>query len=147
MLSQTGVYALQAVLRLAENGNGRTPASALADELGIPRNYLAKVLQRLARAGMLRSARGPRGGYALTSPPALLTVAQVVAPFEDFGTPTSCLLGGPCDPADPCAAHARRSAWTDAALKILNQTTLADLLSDAPREGWETAAIPSENDR
>jgi Rrf2 family nitric oxide-sensitive transcriptional repressor len=147
MLSQTGIYALQAVLRLAGHGNARTPASELADELGIPRNYLAKVLQRLARAGMLRSSRGPGGGYRLTVPPESLTVAQVVAPFQELTAPTACLLGGACSPSEPCAAHERRAAWSDAGMDILNQTTLADLLSGTPLNGRKPASILPEVDR
>jgi DNA-binding IscR family transcriptional regulator len=96
---------------------------------------------------MLGSCRGPGGGYSLTPSPASLTVAQIVEPFEDFRTPESCLMGGPCDPARSCAAHARRTSWTDATMELLHQTTLADLLPRAPRDGWEAAAIPSENDR
>jgi DNA-binding IscR family transcriptional regulator len=59
MLSQTGLYALQAVLRLAERGDAKTSASALAEELGIPRNYLAKVLHASPARGCSDPAAGP----------------------------------------------------------------------------------------
>lgn len=133
MLSQTGVYAVQALLHLAAQPNGRhVPAGSVARDLGIPATYLAKVLQRLARHGILESTRGARGGYRLSGNPTEITVAAVVAPFEGMAGRETCLLGGPCDPARPCSAHARRAAWNAAALKILQQTTLADLLTGAP---------------
>ena len=96
MLSQTGMYALQALLHLAELGTDAQVTSAtLARSLGIPGTYLAKVLQRLAREGILDSARGARGGYRLAVDPAQLTVAAVVEPFQELRALETCLLGGP----------------------------------------------------
>ncbi len=147
MLSQTGVYALQALLHLAAHQNGApVPAAVMARELGIPGTYLAKVLQRLAREGILEATRGARGGYRLIPEPARLTVAQVVTPFQDFRAPDACLLGGPCSPDTPCTAHARRSAWNAAALDILERTTLADLLSGAPVPPLRSLAFPPPED-
>jgi Rrf2 family protein len=147
MLSRTGVYALQALLHLAAHRDGaRVSAGVIARELGIPGTYLAKVLQRLAREGILRSSRGARGGYRLAADPCRLTVAAVVTPFEDLRTQDTCLLGGPCDPLRPCTAHARRSAWNEAALDILEKTTLADLLSGAPVGSLRSLAYPTSEE-
>lgn len=143
MLSQTGLYAVQALLHLAAHQNGRQiPAAVVARELGIPGNYLAKVLQRLAREGIVESTRGARGGYRLAGDPARITVADAVAPFQELRSAERCLLGGACDPHDPCPAHERRSAWNAAALMILEQTTIADLASGAPL-GAPAAAEPN----
>lgn len=132
MLSRTGLYAVQALLHLAIHQNGsQVSAAAMAGELGIPANYLAKVLQRLAREGIVESTRGARGGYRLTGDPARISVADAVAPFQELRSSERCLLGGTCDPHDPCPAHERRAAWNAAALQILEQTTLADLASGA----------------
>lgn len=149
MLSQTGLYALQALLHLAVHGNGhQVPAAAMARELGIPGTYLAKVLQRLAREGILDSTRGARGGYRLAVDPGDLTVATAVAPFEDFRGPDRCLMGGTCDLENPCSAHTRRAAWNAAALRILEQTTLADLVAGAPMAPPRSAEpLPPEEPR
>lgn len=149
MLSQTGLYALQALLFLANQEEGAAVSAAgIARELDIPATYLAKVLQRLAQERILEGARGRRGGYRLVADPKRLTVAAAVAPFDGVGTPKVCLMGGPCHPDRPCAAHARRSAWTSAAREILEQTTLTDLLSGAPLEDLPSVAIQtSENPR
>jgi Rrf2 family protein len=144
MLSQTGVYALQALLHLAAHGKGaRVPAGVMARDLGIPGTYLAKVLQRLAREGILESCRGARGGYRLGADPAHLTVAAVVTPFQNLRASDTCLRGGPCNPLEPCTAHARRFAWNAAALDILEKTTLADLLSGGPVGSLQSLAYPS----
>ena len=133
MLSQTGTYALQACLFLALQRPGEAvSAAAMATELDIPGNYLAKVLHRLAREGILVSLRGAKGGFRLAWEPGLLTVAAIVGPFQELRPARLCLLGGPCDLDNPCSAHERRTAWTAAALRILEQTTLADLLQGTP---------------
>ena len=145
MLSQTGVYALQAVLHLARMGRGvSVSAAAVAEELDLPATYLAKVLHRLGRDGVLLSTRGSRGGYRLAQDPAVVTVAHVVAPFQELRPSRTCLLGGPCDLDNPCSAHARRTAWTAAALEILERTTIADLLEGTPLPGDLSAQVHTE---
>ncbi|MBT8337890.1 MAG: Rrf2 family transcriptional regulator, partial [Gemmatimonadetes bacterium] len=101
-------------------------------DLDVPPTYLAKVLHRLAQEGVLRSSRGARGGYRLAGEPSEVTVAAVVAPFQEMRPSRICLLGGPCDLENPCSAHERREAWSSLALQMLESTTLADLLNGTP---------------
>jgi Rrf2 family protein len=147
MLTLTGLYALQALLYLAgRDGTAQVTASAMARELDIPGTYLAKILQRLVRERMLESTRGPRGGYRLLTDPAELTVADAVTPFQELQTRQICLLGGPCDLDNPCTAHARRSAWNARTLELMQQTTLADLLSGVPMEGLAPVGESTQED-
>jgi Rrf2 family iron-sulfur cluster assembly transcriptional regulator len=132
MLSRGGLYALQAALHLAQHSDGESVSAArVAEGLSLPPEYLAKVLRRLAVEGILESTRGARGGYSLAHDPELLTVAQVVHPFEEVTPPNVCLLGGPCHSERPCPAHLRRLEWNAAREKILAATTLADLLPES----------------
>jgi Rrf2 family protein len=59
----------------------------IAGKYRVSTHHLAKVLRRLARAGVLHAARGARGGYRLAGNPKRLTLMDVIAPFEDIGTP------------------------------------------------------------
>lgn len=134
MLSQTAEYALRAVLYLARQEEGRrVQTSELAEALSIPRNYLSKTMSTLVGRGVLDSARGPRGGFRLAIRPTALTVARVVDTFDPPGARSGCLLGGgPCRPDDPCSAHGR---WSGVALTVRTffiETTVADLVADAP---------------
>lgn len=133
MLSLTSDYALRAVLVLARAPDGAPmPADAIADAIGAPRNYLGKTLNALARAGLVRSARGPTGGYALAVAPDALPLARVVAVFDAPREDARCLLGArPCDRTHPCAAHHRWTAIADAQRAPLASTMVADLLPDA----------------
>ena len=69
-ISGTTQYALRAVLFVAEHGSDEpVRVDAIAAALNVPRNYLSKTLHTLARAGVLRSGRGPRGGFQLVDRP------------------------------------------------------------------------------
>ena len=144
MLSITSDYALRAVLLLGRAYGGRPlRADEIADATGAPRNYLAKTLNALAKAGVVTSARGPQGGFALAVAPSALSVARVVDCFDEPRPQTRCLLGtGPCDAARACAAHHRWTAVTAARREPLATTTVADLIGDrAPAA--DAASLPT----
>ncbi len=131
LLSQTAEHALRAVLYLARHrAKGLVPASEIARALGAPRNYLSKTLQRLAQRGLLRSARGPKGGFELLVDPEAISASQILdAVGESVGPLATCLLGDlPCDPSDPCEVHARWNALVEQVLRPLELTSMADLL-------------------
>jgi Rrf2 family protein len=134
MLSATTDYALRAILTLARApGRGVLRAEQIADAIGAPPNYLAKTLNQLARAGLLASARGPAGGFALAIAPETLTLATIVDLFEQPRRSPVCLLGArPCDATAPCIAHARWSDVTTTRRAPLLETTIADLLGTDP---------------
>jgi Rrf2 family protein len=128
LLSQTAEYALRAVLHLAAQSDGRSVrVPELAEATGVPRNYLSKTLHQLARAGVLRSSRGPTGGFRIAGDATRLTLQQVVAPFND-ADPRRCLMHDrPCGGARPCALHGR---WAPVAQRLdafFRTTTVADL--------------------
>ena len=130
LVSQTVEYALRAVLQIARDPDGApVRVGDIAEALDVPRNYLSKTLHRLARAGILTSARGPTGGFQLTTAPEDLPLAEIAAPFVAVGQRT-CLLGQPaCGDDRPCAAHSRWKLVTQQAEDFFSQTTIADLLA------------------
>lgn len=128
MLSQTAQYAVRTVIRLAEAGPDRRTVGQLADELRVPQNYLAKTLYLLARAGVVESTRGKRGGFRLGRPAHRITLRDVVGPFEEVGRRT-CLLGMPtCTDRRPCPVHGRWKTISDATAAFFARTTVAELL-------------------
>lgn len=132
MLSATAEHAVRAVLLLARHSGTKTlSADAIAAELGAPRNYLAKTLNALAKAGVVHSARGAAGGFTLAIAPESLTLARVIAPFDDHSRAPACLLRNQaCDPQNACAVHARWNAIVGHAAAKFERTTIADLLAD-----------------
>lgn len=129
-ISQTSEHALRAVLFLAQRSRAASvSAASIADALGAPANYLSKTLHALARAGLVIGTPGPGGGFRLAVPAGELTVARVIAAFEDTAASGTCLLGGrSCDATRPCDAHQRWTALLLASRAPLEETTIADLL-------------------
>jgi Rrf2 family transcriptional regulator, iron-sulfur cluster assembly transcription factor len=141
MLSATADHAVRAVLALARasaGGRRQLRADEIAVATGAPHNYLAKTLNALAKAGVVTSTRGPAGGFTLAAAPESLTLARIVDLFDAPRPHSRCLLGNaPCDPNDPCAAHACWTAVMRARREPLSTTTIADLLAGS------TAPVPA----
>ena len=133
MISRTAEYALRAVIYLARVEDRRpVPVDDIAEALGAPRNYLSKTLYELVRVGVLRSLRGPTGGFSLAADPETLTVAELVDVFDESRTSGMCLLGGRlCDSGSPCEAHQVWSRTLETARAPLERTTIAQLVVSA----------------
>ena len=144
-ISGTSQYAIRAVVYVATNGADEpVRVGPIATALDVPQNYLSKTLHQLARAGVLRSVRGPRGGFQLAVPPARLTLARVTEPFDEVGE-RHCLLGrAQCGDRYPCAAHARWSAVSDSLQAFFRDTTIADLMVE---DGRNAARKPASAKR
>jgi len=78
-ISRSTGYALVAVGFIAQNyKDGAVLAARISKEYGIPLEYLLKILQQLVRANVLRSKRGPRGGFFLARPSDAITLLEVI---------------------------------------------------------------------
>ena len=131
MISRTARYALRAVLFIAEHeGEGFVSVREMTEELDVPQNYLSKTLHRLAGAGVLRSVRGPRGGFRLVAPPAELRLERILEAVDPLeGTDKRCLLGrAECSVEEPCAAHGRWCHVRETVEAFFSETTVADLI-------------------
>jgi Rrf2 family protein len=139
VLSQSSRYALQALVFMARAGGPEAfLARHLADELGLPQNYLSKVLHTLARRGILVSTRGVRGGFRLARPPEEIRLMEIVDPFEDVSRFSRCLLGRPeCRDDAACSIHRRWRQVAEAYEQFLTTTTLADASRLADASGPE----------
>lgn len=131
MLSQTAEYALRAVLAIAADPGGEPlGAGRLARTLRVPRNYLSKTLYQLARAGVLESTRGRRGGFRLATTPERISLLEIVEPFDEVLGQRRCLMGRPaCNDQNPCQAHDRWKVVSQMAVEFFRKTTVADLVS------------------
>jgi Rrf2 family protein len=82
-LSQTTIYALQAVYDLAAQSAGEpVPIADISRRQDVPRRFLEEILRRLREAGLVKSTRGKRGGYELNIKADLLKPGAVVRVFE-----------------------------------------------------------------
>jgi len=90
-LSKKADYALIAMKHLAlRPDQAALSAREIAEQYDIPVELMAKVLQRLAREGLLAAHQGTRGGYQLSRPPAAISVADVIQAVDGPLTVTAC---------------------------------------------------------
>jgi Rrf2 family protein len=131
ILSQTAVYALRATLCLAVDQNVRLRVDDIAERLDLPRNYLSKILNVLARASVLTSSRGRGGGFRLARPASEVMLREIVQRFEPTPAVGGCLLGrAVCSDLNPCVAHDRWRGVSEAVNDFFLQTSVADLAGD-----------------
>jgi Rrf2 family protein len=104
-------------------------AARIAREIGAPPNYLGKLLQTLARAGLVQSQKGLGGGFCLARDPRHISLFDVIEPLEHVSRWTGCILGRPgCSDQAPCAVHDRWKKVRNAYLDLLTRTSIADLV-------------------
>jgi Rrf2 family protein len=131
LITRTGLHAVRAMAALARLPEGEYAGAAnIAREIGAPPNYLGKLLQGLAHEGLVRSQKGLGGGFRLARDPRSITLLDVIEPLEQVSRWSGCILGRrDCSDEDPCAVHRRWKQVRTAYLRMLSQTTIADLLA------------------
>ncbi len=129
--------ALQASLLLALEPAGRSRrVREIAAGLGVPATYLAKVLQGLTRAGLLRAVRGPGGGVRLARAARDIRLWDVLAALEPVGEFERCFLGlGECDDAHPCPLHESWGPIRARLLEMLQSRSLGEFAAEAESRG------------
>ena len=129
MISKTGIHAITALAVLAELPEGTyAGAGAVARKIGALANYLGKMLQALAGAGLVVSQKGLGGGFRLAGDPRRISLFDVIEPIDHVSRWGGCFMGGGnCSEDAPCAMHTRWAGVRDGYLHILQETTIADL--------------------
>ena len=128
MLSQTAIYAIRAMGFLSNQDTGDPIlSSVIAEEMDIPRNFLSKILNRLAQAELIHATRGRRGGVKLARPGNEILLHEVVDLFMKINDYKKCFLGLPrCDGG--CGLHLRWRIISEQFEKMLKDTTIDNVL-------------------
>lgn len=132
MLSTTAQYALRALVRLAEEPKKTVLGRVMAEETGIPANYLSKILLTLGNAGIVEATRGAGGGYRLARDPGTIRLLDVAELFDAPRVRPACLLGLPeCSDEAACSAHEAWKGIRTQFLGFLDSTTVAEISRSA----------------
>lgn len=130
MVNQTTRYALQILGYLARSDATLVPHEQIAREVGLPANYLSKILNQLRKSGIVESRKGWGGGSRLLPDAAERPLLDVVRVFEGerpAGIP-SCIFGLPeCGDGNPCPLHDHWTEIRDSFQQLLRTTTIGDL--------------------
>ena len=134
--SRSVEYGLRALTHLAALPKGaQKMAREIAAEENAPLFYLAKTLQQLARRGVLRSLKGPSGGFSLNRPPRKISLMDVVDALDGSQAFERCAVGLlECDDKAPCPLHDRLKPLRQSVVRYLTRTTLADLAVELERK-------------
>ncbi len=134
MFSKTCEYAFRAtvVVAIASKNGERLTLADIAERTGAPKAFTAKVLQDLARAGIVTSRRGPNGGFDL--PPLQARKVNLRMVMEAVGEDAfqnDCAMGlGSCNSGHPCPMHDQFSKVRDALDRMLENTDVNSLVQD-----------------
>jgi len=134
-LGKKADYGLMALRHLAsERAAPACSAKEIAKAYGMPTALVAKILQKLAKTGMLVSQHGTNGGYALARDPSRITAFEVIRALEGPLFITSCVTNRrECDQMTKCTVREPLRKVNDAIVKALREVTVASLIADAPR--------------
>lgn len=128
-ISEAAALALHTVGALAQSPGEMVSNQTLAAHLKVSEHHLAKVHQRLVKAGLVRAIRGPRGGFQLARPAEEIKLLEVVQAVEGTFTPQQCLLGRPACVSGQCVMGQFSQSLNRQVREFL-ETTTADSLKD-----------------
>ena len=134
-LSKKADYGLIAVKHLATHRNGHAcSANEISEEYGISTTLMAKVLQKLARNGLVAATHGSSGGYQLARGPENISALDVISAIDGPVLITSCVTShGNCDAASKCSVREPLRRVNESILQVLNTVTISQMC-DEPQE-------------
>jgi Rrf2 family protein len=145
MLGKTGLHAIKALAVLASaDGDAYVGAAAIAARIHAPGNYLGKLLQTLARIGLVEGRKGLQGGFRLGRKADQISLYDVAEPIERVSRWRGCFLThGECRSDRPCRAHDGWAVVRDTYVKFLQETTIQDVATGIEDLALSRAPAPS----
>lgn len=126
--NKTTAYALRILDFLSRNEKESFSAADLHSRLKIPRQYLRQLLTSLSKSGFIDSTRGRHGGFTLKRKSSSISVADIIEAVEGLDVVNRCIIGLEECPFDGvCAMHDAWQAARSGVVKVLKNTSLADL--------------------
>jgi FeS assembly SUF system regulator len=133
-LSKLADYGIVIMTAMARHPERQRNAPEIAAQSHIPQPMASKILKALARAGLLTSHRGAKGGYGLARPAGLISVAEVISALDGPIAVTACIEDGPrgCDIEALCPARANWHRINEAIRWALEEISMAEMAQTIP---------------
>lgn len=144
ILSRTSQYATQALIYLATQPPGEPILNrAIAEHLGVPPPYLAKIMQNLCKGNLVTSFRGRLGGFCLHEGAEQTTVMQILALVEGADFVDDCVLGlKVCSDETACPMHSRWKPIKEKVIALLKEQTLEKLALSVQSGKYRITDLP-----
>jgi Rrf2 family protein len=135
-LTKKADYGLMAMKHLAEHGHGAAlSAKDVAESYGIPQEALAKILQRLVKAGLLISQHGTNGGYTLARSAETISAFEVIRAIDGPLFITSCItVRGECGQSDRCTIREPLRRVNDSIEQVLRSISISEMREEETHE-------------
>lgn len=136
MLSNASKYSIKAVLFLAEKSDEATKLSvqSISDTLKIPKPFIAKLLQQLAKAKIISSTKGPNGGFYLTDQDKNHSICDIIEVIDGPNFFEGCFMGlSKCNDENPCPVHPIVGLFKENILKQFKEKTINDFATEVQK--------------
>jgi Rrf2 family iron-sulfur cluster assembly transcriptional regulator len=135
-LTSKGRYAVTAILDLAFHASsGPVTLSDISRRQDISLSYLEQLFTRLRKQQLVRSTRGPGGGYSLNKPASEIAVAEIVSAVDETVDTTRCSGASNCHDGEQCLAHELWDGLSQQIYGFLSEISLQDLMEDDSIKG------------
>jgi len=131
-ISEAVSLGLHTMVLLATDAERRFPNPQIAETLDVSGHHLAKVMQRLVRAGLVNSVSGPRGGFLLDAPANEIMLLRIYEAIDGTLADEGCLLGRPACDGRNCVLGEVLHSLHEQLRDYLRNTTLAELAEGSP---------------
>ena len=131
LFSKSFGYALRGILYIAkmQNQKSRIQVDEIAGSLSVPKHFLGKIMKQAVKEGLLKSTKGPYGGFSLaneTLDTPLIRLVEITDGMEQFKV---CILKLKyCDSTNPCPLHYEMEEIKGKFLTVFRETTIGDLI-------------------
>jgi Rrf2 family protein len=150
-LSKKADYGLIAMKHLANHRQEHAcSANEIAEDYSISATLMAKVLQKLAKQGLVAAKHGSTGGYQLAKDPQRISALEVITAIDGPVLITSCVTNhGNCDATERCSIKEPLQRVNESILEVLSTVTIAHLSEDNPEpalvelKGMDRLAVSS----
>lgn len=144
ILSKSFGYALRGILYIAklQEENRKIQIDEIANNLSVPKHFLGKIMQQIVKEGLLRSTKGPYGGFSLTGDTLdtpLIKLLEVTDGMDQF---KMCVLKLKyCTGINPCPLHHEMEQLREKFLSVFNETTIGNLVRESNSDFIKSLAI------
>ena len=132
-LSKSFGYALRGILYIAvmQDEYRKVQIEEIATKLSVPKHFLGKIMQQVVKAGLLKSTKGPYGGFSLAAETLTTPVIRLVEITDGMEQFSMCVLKFKyCNGLNPCPLHYEMEEAKKNFLNVFNKNTFEDLLKD-----------------
>lgn len=143
-LSKSFGYALRGILYIAvmRDEERKVQIEEIATKLAVPKHFLGKIMQQVVKAGLLKSTKGPYGGFSLAGETLTTPVIRLVEITDGLEQFSMCVLKLKyCNGLNPCPLHYEIEEVKRNYLNVFNKNTFGDLLKDSKSDLLKSLAV------